>query len=56
MNPPGYIRSWGGPLHCVRYERAFLERMLGAAGFEMDKLTRGTETDRQSAIFARRTS
>lgn len=55
VNPPGYVRSWSGPLHCVRYERGYVERMLGAAGFTIEKLVHGTETDRQSAIFARRT-
>ncbi|HEX8672550.1 MAG TPA: class I SAM-dependent methyltransferase [Longimicrobium sp.] len=55
VNPPGYVRSWSGPLHCVRYERGYLERMLREAGFAMEKLAHGTETDRQSAIFARRT-
>ncbi len=55
VNPPGYVREWDGPLHCVRYERGYLERMLGEAGFAMEKLVHGIETDRQSAIFARRT-
>lgn len=55
VNPPGYVRSWGGPLHCVRYERGYLERMLDEAGFAVEKLAHGTETDRQSAILARRT-
>lgn len=55
VNPDGYVQPWGGPLHCVRYERGYLERMLGEAGFAVEKLAHGTETDRQSAVFARRT-
>lgn len=51
VNPEGYRRAWEGPLHCVRFERGFLERLLAASGFRLDGLEPGTETDGQSALY-----
>jgi cyclopropane fatty-acyl-phospholipid synthase-like methyltransferase len=51
VNPQGYRREWTGPLHCVRYDRAFFERLVGEAGFRVERFVHGQETDGQSAIY-----
>jgi SAM-dependent methyltransferase len=53
-NPEGYRQNWSGPLHCVRYERGFLSRMLAESGFRVEHFVHGEETDGQSAVYARR--
>jgi SAM-dependent methyltransferase len=54
VNPAGYgPLQWRGPLHCVRYSVAFLERMMSEAGFAIVANDHGTETDGQSAIYLR---
>ena len=53
-NPSGYIREWRGPLHCVRYSWAFFESMLDEAGFRVDRIESGVETDGQSAFYLTR--
>jgi len=53
VNPPGYHRDWGEtPLHCVRYNRAFLVGLLSQAQFRLDRVDYETETDWQSAFYA----
>jgi len=53
-NPEGYgALSWSGPLHCVRYSRAYLERLFADAGLEVVDLVHGEETDGQSAYTLR---
>lgn len=54
-NPEGYRQKWSGPLHCVRYDRGFLEGMLAEGGFRIDRFVYAEETDGQSAVYARRT-
>ncbi len=34
-NPEGYIMRWGGPLHCVRLNRATFETVLEEAGLRV---------------------
>ncbi len=51
VNPPDYRREWSGALHCVRYERAHFERMLGTAGMTVLRFEYGQETDGQSAYY-----
>lgn len=52
-NPPDYRMDWGGsPLHCVRYNRAFLAELVAASGFAVDRIDHGTETNGQSAVYA----
>lgn len=52
-NPPNYRLDWGGsPLHCVRYNRAFLTDLAGVAGFTVDRIDHETETNGQSAVYA----
>jgi SAM-dependent methyltransferase len=52
-NPPGYRREWTGPLHCVRYQKAYLESIIAAAGFAVQAYEYGRETDGQSALYLR---
>jgi len=52
-NPPNYRVDWGGtPLHCVRYNRKFLEGLVVMAGFGVDRFDYATETNGQSAVYA----
>jgi SAM-dependent methyltransferase len=47
-NPPGYLREWSGPLHCVRLNKARFEEMLGDAGFGIDHFIYRHHQARQS--------
>jgi SAM-dependent methyltransferase len=48
-NPPGYgPLTWTGPLHCVRFNRAHFERLVGDAGLNVRHFAHGQETDGQS--------
>lgn len=50
-NPEGYLgREWKGPLHCVRYNRRFFERLLDENGFRLD----GFDPDRERLKGPRR--
>jgi len=54
-NPAGYgPLEWSGPLHCVRFDKAFFEGMVRAAGLEVDSLEHGQETDGQSLYILRK--
>ncbi len=46
--------EWRGPLHCVRYSREFIESRMRDAGFSLEQVTIGTETDGQSGYYLRR--
>ena len=50
VNPEGYKQDWKGELHCVRFERNFLESLVGEFGFRMDEFRYATEADGQSAV------
>jgi SAM-dependent methyltransferase len=52
-NPPGYIREWKGPLHCVRFSRQRLDALLGGAGLVVASFDHGAEPDSQSGVVAR---
>jgi SAM-dependent methyltransferase len=52
INPPGYHRSFDGPLHGVRYNKAFLEALLQEEGFAVERFEYATEPDGQSVIYA----
>ena len=54
VNPSGYRRSWRGPLHCVRYERRFLEGLATEAGLQVSHFDYATESDGQSGIYLSR--
>ena len=51
INPEGYKRDWKGELHCVRFERNFLERLVEDFGFRMDEFHHAMEADGQSAVY-----
>lgn len=54
-NPTGYIFGKNaGPLHVVRYDKGYLFGLLDEAGFEVILFNHRTETDSQSAIYARK--
>lgn len=51
-NPQGYGPiPWVGPLHCVRFNRAYFEKLVERNGFVVKKFDHGTETDEQSAYY-----
>jgi len=51
-NPSDYKDGkWKGALHCVRYDKEFLEKMFTENGFTVDKFDYGVETDGQSGIY-----
>lgn len=53
-NPDEYRKlPWKGRLHCVRYDRAFFERLLWDAGLAVDEFVYGRETDGQSLYSLR---
>jgi len=51
-NPVHYRMDWSGPLHCVRYNKAYFESLLVENDFGIDRFDYETETDGQSAIYA----
>ena len=51
INPQNYKANWEGTLHCVRYNKDFLESLLAENGFDVDHLDYEGETDEQSALF-----
>ncbi len=54
-NPEGYLElAWKGPLHCVRFDRPFFERLLFDAGLGVEEYVHGKETDGQSLYILRR--
>lgn len=54
-NPPDYRGGgWKGPLHCVRYDRAFLEGLFEEHGLRVERFAHGGETDGQSAYVLAR--
>jgi SAM-dependent methyltransferase len=55
-NPHGYRTKWTGALHCIRYEKRFLESLVREAGFEVRAFEYGQETDGQSALYLCRAS
>ena len=59
INPPGYGSfpgDWDGPLHCVRFDRAFFEQHVVAVGLEIARFDQASDTDGQSAIYIRHSS
>ncbi|MGE0864728.1 MAG: class I SAM-dependent methyltransferase [Vicinamibacterales bacterium] len=54
INPASGVLAWQGPLHCVRYQRAFIETRIGNAGFAITQVAEGVETDGQSGYYLQR--
>ncbi len=55
INPATGTLAWQGPLHCVRYHRAFIEARIRSAGFTIAQVSDGVETDGQSGYYLQRT-
>lgn len=53
INPEGYRLKCAGPLHVVRYEKAYLFAILREYGYSLVDFTYATEADGQSAIYLR---
>jgi len=51
INPENYRLKCSGPLHIVRYGKAYLFGLLGAMGYSVMDFSYATETDGQSAIY-----
>lgn len=52
VNPQDYQgRRWTGPLHCVRYNREFIEQLYKEHGFVVERFEYGEETEGQSAYY-----
>lgn len=54
INPNDYRLKCKGPLHIVRYRKAYLFSLIDAAGYAITAFTHATEADGQSAIYLRR--
>lgn len=55
INPDNYRRpDWKGPLHCVRYDKAYFESLLDEYGFYMNRFDYETENDGQSSVYLSR--
>jgi SAM-dependent methyltransferase len=50
-NPVNYRMKWTLPLHCVRYNKKYLENILDNSGFKIDRFDYATETDGQSGVY-----
>jgi SAM-dependent methyltransferase len=51
INPEGYLGTWQGPLHCVRFDHEFFARTVANAGLRIDRIDHRAETDGQSGIY-----
>lgn len=56
INPSSGSRTWRGPLHCVRFRRSLIDDRVRQAGFTIEQVAEGVETDGQSGYYLRRTS
>ncbi|MBS44362.1 MAG: hypothetical protein CMH83_14590 [Nocardioides sp.] len=52
--PGGWSGEWSGALHCVRYDRRFLEQTFLDAGLAVSEMTYAVETDGQTRYVLRR--
>jgi len=54
INPDNYRLDWGdSPLHCVRYNFDYLNKVLERYGFFISNFLYASDTDGQSAVIAR---
>lgn len=52
INPTRYVfEKCDGPLHIVRYNKAYLESIVKELGYSIKAFTHATESDGQSAIY-----
>jgi len=54
VNPPNYHMEWRGALHCVRYDRAFFERLLAERGLRVERFEHAREANGQSGVYVGR--
>lgn len=55
VNPVGYQDiAWGGALHCVRFSRAHVEKMIGDAGLRIGQFDHAAAEDGQSRLLLTR--
>ena len=55
VNPEGYRRkSWNGELHCVRYNKTFIENIITESGFKVDWFEYESIVHGQSAYYLSR--
>jgi SAM-dependent methyltransferase len=54
VNPDNYRHDWKGPLHGVRYDKAFFVSLLEAYDFQVTQFDYETEPDGQSGIYVSR--
>ncbi|HET9162485.1 MAG TPA: class I SAM-dependent methyltransferase [Solirubrobacterales bacterium] len=55
VNPADYtpVGDWSGPLHCVRYDRAFFEMLVADAGLTIETFHHRSDRDGQSCVILR---
>ena len=51
VNPKGYRMQWNGALHCVRYNKVFIDKGLRKDGGGSDRCDYETEADGQSGVY-----
>jgi hypothetical protein len=51
INAPGYVANLMGPLHVVRYEKAFFFSLLNDAGFDVSEFVQFGDARSQSIFF-----
>lgn len=51
INPVNYKHEWTGELHCVLYNRRYIETLFQKVGFKVDNFEYETETDNQSGYY-----
>ena len=56
INPSSGSKTWQGPLHCVRFRRSLIDGRIHQAGFTIEQVAEGVETDGQSGYYLRRPS
>jgi len=55
VNPVGYQEiAWGGALHCVRFSRAHVEKMIEGAGLRIGRFDHAAAEDGQSRLILTR--
>lgn len=55
VNPENYrSEKWQGPLHCVRFNKAFFTKLLAEYDFQIDRFDYEAEANGQSGVFISR--
>lgn len=51
INPENYKHEWTGELHCVLYDKKYIETLFQNSGFKVDNFEYETETNDQSGYY-----